>query len=81
MAVPHLLFKARPERLGAAIPGLHPLSTRYLSLWAYPLSGGFQEWSLLPGWLAGPLLRLEDLVLPLLGPLAAFRLFIVCERT
>ena len=51
-----------------------------MSLLAYPLSGGFRPWSLMPAGLAGNVLRLESLIAPVLGPLMAFRLAIVIDR-
>ncbi|MDA8021005.1 MAG: class I SAM-dependent methyltransferase [Thermoanaerobaculia bacterium] len=81
-AIPTLLFCRREgrRRLSAVIPELHIVSMRRLSLWAYPLSGGFQRWQLIPTCLVGPVLGLERVVLPILGPLAAFRLCVVLER-
>jgi hypothetical protein len=51
-----------------------------MSLFAYPLSGGFKPWSLLPAAAAGPLLTLEHMLEPALAPLMAFRLLAVMER-
>ena len=53
---------------------------RWIGLFAYPLSGGFRPWSLIPERLVEPLLDLEHYLLPFLGPLTAFRLLIVVER-
>jgi len=81
-AIPTLLFMrmAHRARLLSAVAGLQLRFTNWLSLFAYPLSGGFQRWSLLPGFAANPLLRLEDQLLPVLGPFLAFRLMVVMER-
>jgi len=79
-AIPTLLFRRDADKLAAAIPGLRLLRTDWLSLFAYPLSGGFKAWSLLPAKAAPALLRLEDTLMPLLGPLMAFRLLAVLER-
>src|SRR5579871_5569574 len=60
-AVPSLLFstdQAR-ERVEATIPSLFVRSVNWLSLVAYPLSGGFKEWSLMPAGLVGPALAIE----------------------
>lgn len=79
-AIPTLLFRRDAKRLPAAMPGLRLVRAEWLSLFAYPLSGGFKPWSLLPAFAAKPLLRLEDRLMPLLGPLMAFRLLAVLER-
>lgn len=80
LALPHLTFVTHRDRLAQAVPGLRVVKTEFFSLWAYPLSGGFQSWSLLPGALARPLLALESLAAPLLGRLAGFRLLVVAEK-
>lgn len=81
-AIPTLLFRRRAGRraLAEAVPELRLVRTELLSLWAYLLSGGFQNWSLLPRALVRPILALEDALLPLLGPLGAFRLIAVLEK-
>ncbi len=63
-----------------AVPDLQVLSVERFGLWAYPLSGGFQRWSVLPVGLAKPLLRLESKLNPWLGRLAGFRLMVVAEH-
>ena len=79
-AIPTLLFRKHPERFQAAFPNLRLSKTEYLSLLAYPLSGGFQRWSLIPERLVEPLLKLENRLLPVLGRWLAFRLLAVVER-
>ena len=79
-AIPTLLFGRHRERLKRRFPELRIRECRYLSLFAYPLSGGFQPWSLIPGAAAVPLLGLEKMLEPLLGRVMGFRLFAVLER-
>ena len=79
-AIPYLIFVRKVEELKVVVPDLRVLSTERFSLWAYPLSGGFQRWTLLPTWMARPLLRLESKVNRWLGRLAGFRLMVVAER-
>jgi len=81
-AVPTLLFGAEEARarLERAAPELRIVSTDWLSLFVYPLSGGFKPWSLWPAALVAPALKAERALLPLLGPLLAFRLMVVLER-
>lgn len=67
-------------RLAAAVPDLRLVERRRFGLFAYPLSGGFRRWSLLPARLVAPLVRLEERLVPWLGWLMAFRLFAVLER-
>src|SRR3546814_1516749 len=81
-AIPTLLFaRARyRRRFAMTFPGLRFAARAWLSLFAYPLSGGYRSWSLVPEAVVGPLLKLENWLLPLLGPIMAFRLAIILER-
>lgn len=79
-AIPTILFKRDPQWLSTAGMGLRLIDCRWLSLFVYPLTGGFKSWSLMPSALVAPLLRLEDWLLPALGPLMSFRLMAVLEK-
>lgn len=80
-AIPTLLFgRDGGADFAAAFPELRVRAVRRLSLFAYPLTGGFRSWSLIPSAIVRPLLRLEDALLPVLGPVMAFRLMVVLER-
>ena len=79
-AIPTLLFGRHRKRLSRRFPELRVTECRYLSLFAYPLSGGFQPWSLIPDAAAVPMLGLEKVLEPLLGRVMGFRLFAVLER-
>ena len=83
-AIPSLLFGPmfghHRRRFEAVFPSLVVREIRPASLFAYPLSGGFRRWSLVPKAVIGPLLRIEAFLAPLLGPVLAFRLIIVLER-
>jgi len=79
-AVPTLLFRRHRAAFQQAFPQLKICETAFLSLFTYPLSGGFRPWSLIPAGATCGLLRLEDRLLPLLGPLMAFRMLVVLER-
>jgi len=79
-AIPTLLFRRTPKRFARLFPELVLRRADLLSLFAFPLSGGFRPWSLVPAALIPPLLALESALLPLLGPLMAFRLLVVIER-
>ena len=79
-AIPSLLFHRFKEsliRYGITLKLIHK---RRLSIVAYPLSGGFKPWSLLPKFLVAPILSLEKVLLPFLGWLIAFRIIIVLEK-
>ncbi|NMM43153.1 class I SAM-dependent methyltransferase [Rhodospirillaceae bacterium KN72] len=80
--IPTLLFRRQEHRiaLSEAVPALRTVDRQWLSLFAYPLTGGFKSWSLIPAGLADFLVRLEDRLLPALGLLMAFRLFVVMEK-
>jgi SAM-dependent methyltransferase len=79
-AIPTLLCGRYRARFEQHFPALRVRQVQLLSLFAYPLSGGFRPWSLLPPRLVQRLLRAEDLLLPFLGKLMAFRLFAVVQR-
>jgi SAM-dependent methyltransferase len=73
-AIPTLLTGRDRGRLSQEIPGLVLERLERFSFVAYPLSGGFRSWSLIPAALTTPLLDLEWKARGLLGRLAAFRL-------
>ncbi|MEQ8667341.1 MAG: class I SAM-dependent methyltransferase [Rhodospirillales bacterium] len=79
-AVPSLMFQQRKARLASELPDLELKACKKLSLFVYPLTGGFRPWSLMPSSLVPTLLRVEDALLPILGALMAFRILIVLER-
>jgi len=79
-AIPTLLLGSWRERMLAAFPELVVAEYHHVSLFAYPLSGGFKRWCLVPRVLIRPLLALERRLEPLLGPLCAFRMLAVIEK-
>jgi SAM-dependent methyltransferase len=82
-AIPWLIFskgKGR-DKYEAMFPNLRIADHSLLSLMAYPFSGGFKSWSLVPGPMAEPMLRFEEALLPVFGPFMAFRLMVVLEKT
>ena len=81
-ALPTLLFKQGNHRreFERRFPGLRIAEVRQMSLFAYPMCGGFQDWSLISGPVARGLLKLESALEPLLGPLMAFRLLVTVEK-
>jgi SAM-dependent methyltransferase len=82
-ALPTLLFARERNRaaLLAKIPELRMVRQQWLSLIAYPLTGGFRGWSLVPaGWVSW-ILRAENRLLTAVGTWAAFRLLLVLEKS
>jgi SAM-dependent methyltransferase len=79
-AIPTLLFRKSPHLLEDAFPQLRIAEVSFRALFAYPLSGGFRRWALLPQGLVQPLVRLEERLMPFLGPFMAFRLLAVVHR-
>ena len=79
-AIPTILFKRDPQLFLAAVKGFKINSSDWLSLFAYPLSGGFKSWSLLPYKWVHTMLKIEEKILPFLGSLLAFRLMVVLEK-
>jgi SAM-dependent methyltransferase len=79
-AIPTLLFQRYRDRLQEAFPRLKLIQVDHLSLFAYPLSGGFRPWCLIPTARIKWLLRVEKKLMPLLGHLSAFRILCVIEK-
>ena len=80
-AIPTLLFGKYKKIFG---PDLNlPFTIKikeYLSLFVYPLSGGFKRWNLIPAFLVKPLLKIDDFLASFLGPVFGFRLLVVLEK-
>src|SRR5215510_3337406 len=79
-AIATLLVKRYPQRLTLLFPDLRLRQVRWLSLFAYPLTGGFKPWCLIPLPAVSPLLRLEDAVSQTIGRLLGFRVLITIEK-
>jgi SAM-dependent methyltransferase len=79
-AVPTLLTGRCRAALERTFPELALHSLERLSLFAYPLSGGFKLWSLVPPAAVDGLLALERRIEPLLGAIMGFRLLAVIEK-
>ncbi|MCK1640733.1 class I SAM-dependent methyltransferase [Bradyrhizobium sp. 157] len=81
-AIPTLLFATAPacRRIEQTVPSLRIRTVEWHSLFAYPMSGGFQKWSLIPGSLVGPMLAFERKVPAPVRKHLAFRMMIVLQR-
>jgi SAM-dependent methyltransferase len=81
-AIPTLLMEKHRARFIQQYPNLRIRRADYMHIVAYPLSGGYRPWSLIPAVAVKSILSFERRILsPLLGRLLAFRLFIVIEKT
>ncbi len=79
-AIPTLLALRYREQLKAAVPALELETVQWLSVLAYPLSGGLRPWSLVGAGAAKHLLALEDRLPQRLARHLAFRVMLVLSR-
>jgi SAM-dependent methyltransferase len=81
-AIPTLLFTRDTfkSKLQRCVPELSLRRIEWLSLFAYPLSGGFKRWCLVPPALAPGLIRLEDRMPAAVRRFFGFRLLVVLEH-
>jgi SAM-dependent methyltransferase len=78
-AIPTILVTRERDKFWRLFPTLRIARVDWFSFGAYPLSGGFQRWCLIGQRAARIMLRLERLIEPTLGRLAAFRMMLVRE--
>lgn len=79
-ALPTLLATRDELRLTEAVPGLALEKTEWFSFLAYPLSGGFKRWSLVPEKAARALLKAESAFERPLGRYLGFRMMLVFQK-
>jgi SAM-dependent methyltransferase len=81
-AIPTLLFATAPARrlVEQTIPSLRVCSVDWQSVLAYPMSGGFQKWTLIPGALVAAMLAFERTLPGFVRRHLAFRMMVVLER-
>ncbi len=79
-AIPTLIFDKYRNDFDSLFPDLKVVHKEWLSLFAYPMSGGFQKWQLITERMIRPILKLERYLLPFIGKIAAFRIFIILEK-
>ena len=79
-AIPTLLATRDRERFHRLFPALRLASVQWFSFAAYPLSGGFQSWSLIGEGVARRMLRIERALEPMLGPIFGFRMLLLVEK-
>jgi SAM-dependent methyltransferase len=80
-AIPTLIATRDRDRLHRLCPTLRIMGVQWFALAAYPLSGGFQRWSLIGEGVARRLLRLERAIEPALGRFTAFRMLLIVEKS
>ncbi|MDE0779563.1 MAG: class I SAM-dependent methyltransferase [Alphaproteobacteria bacterium] len=79
-AVPTLMMHHQRDQFEARFPGLRIYENQLTSLLAYPMTGGFRPWTMIPAAMVPLVLGLERILIPILGPLMAFRILSVIER-
>ncbi len=79
-AVPELIFGKYQKKFQSLFPKLSILEKQYLSLWIYPLSGGFRPWCLIPQSCATFFLKVESYLEKFLGKYLGFRILIVLQK-
>lgn len=79
-AIPELIFGKFHPQFSQCFPKLVLTHKFYLSLWVYPLSGGFRKWCLIPTFLVNALLRFENYLSQTIGKHIGFRLLTVNQK-
>jgi SAM-dependent methyltransferase len=80
-AIPTLLFsRTNRPRLNELVPELTIRQVDWLSLFAFPLSGGFKSWCLMPSQLAMALVRFEDGLPDSVRKFFGFRIFATLQK-
>lgn len=79
-AIPSLLFEKYRQRFEEEFPEFRIEERQWFSLFAYPLSGGFRNWSLVPLWAVRPLIAFENCIGQKLARFFGFRIFVVLEK-
>jgi SAM-dependent methyltransferase len=79
-AVATLLATRDRTRFERSFKKLKIVRVDWFALAAYPLSGGFRPWRLIPRGLVAPMLRLERAIEKHFGQIAGFRMMLVVEK-
>jgi SAM-dependent methyltransferase len=80
-AIPTLIATRQRARFHALVPELQVVIVEWFSFAAYPMSGGFKRWSLLPNKWTERLLALEHKFENRFGSTFGFRMMLVIEKT
>jgi SAM-dependent methyltransferase len=79
-AIPTLIATRYRDAFHTRFPNLQISRVDWFSFAAYPLSGGFKPWGLIPQSVVEPLLVLEQKLEGTLGRLAGFRMMLVIKK-
>lgn len=79
-AIPELIFGRYLQKFSGLFPTLSLLKKQYLSLWCYPLSGGFKKWCLIPKRFVSCILNVEKKLERHLGRIIGFRVLLVIQK-
>lgn len=80
-AIPTLLFNpANRLRFNELVPEFTVQQVDWLSLFAFPLSGGFKSWCLMPSQVTMALVRVEDRLPRLVRKFFGFRIFATLQK-
>jgi len=79
-AIPELLFGKFYVQWQKRFQALTLKKKTYLSLWVYPLSGGFRKWCLIPHFCVNFMLAVEKILESVLGKYLGFRILITLEK-
>lgn len=79
-AIPELMFGQFYPKFTAIFPNFRLKTKKYLSLFIYPLSGGFRKWCLVPAWCVNFFLQIESYLENILGKHIGFRTLITLEK-
>ena len=79
-AIATLFFVRHEKRFREVFTTLRRLDRRWFRFFLYPMSGIFRPWTLTPHWAMRPLMKVEDILTPLLGRLLSFRILVVFEK-
>lgn len=79
-AIPELIFGKYHKKFLELFPMFRIITKQYISLFCYPLSGGFKTWSLFPVKFFDNMLAFEKKLENKIGRFLAFRLFVVIEK-
>ena len=78
--LPTACFLREKDSFHNKLPEFKITKLQRLSLFVYPLTGGYQNWCLMPASLTKGLLKIENLLMPFLGRLMALRMLLVIEK-
>ena len=79
-ALPTVIFVRSQKELCRKWPTLKLISLDFFDFLVYPMTGGFSRRSWIPAKCVGPLIKVEDILLKILGRLLDMRLLVVMHK-